>query len=292
MNYRHAYHAGNFADVFKHVMWMLLIERLHSKDKPFTLLDTHAGIGMYDLSSEAADKTQEYRNGILRLLEKPALNADLARFRRLILKLSESEGRSLTRYPGSPYIARSLLREQDRLQLVELHPADNQVLENEFLGDKQVHVHHMDAYQALKALLPPTPRRGMVLIDPPFEAANEFERLIEGIRQAQKRWATGCFAIWYPIKSRTPINKFLHQLSQLHTAPVLNLELLIRPLDDEHLHGNGMAIINPPWQLDQHAKPALQQLAGILGEESQGSYKLQWLVTEQQINDLKQAKSE
>ena len=214
MNYRHAYHAGNFADIFKHAILMLLIERLRAKDKPFSVIDTHAGIGIYDLAGEAAQKTLEYQGGIMRLMEASAPSPALSRFRDLVAGIIGLEpGQEIHRYPGSPRIARSLLREGDRLQLVELQPEDVETLRVGFARDRQTIVHAMDAYTALKALLPPTPRRGLVLIDPPFEKTDEFDRLVDGLHEAHPRWAPGVYAIWDPLKARAPGARFHPRLA-------------------------------------------------------------------------------
>ncbi len=278
MNYRHAYHAGNFADVFKHMVLMLLIEHLRTKDKPFTVIDTHAGIGIYDLTDEAAQKTLEYQDGIMRLMEAPSLSPVLARFKALVADIAGGDGK-LPLYPGSPRIARSLLRAGDRLQLVELHPEDVETLRAGFARDRQTVIHHMDAYTALKALLPPTPRRGLVLIDPPFEKTDEFDRLVDGLREAYRRWATGIYAIWYPLKARAPVARFHHKLAATGIRRILNAELTLSPLDDEHLLGCGMTIVNPPWRLDAELATLLDELVSLLAGPG-GAGTVHWLVPE------------
>lgn len=280
MNYRHAYHAGNFADIFKHAILMLLIERLRAKDKPFSVIDTHAGIGIYDLAGEAAQKTLEYQGGIMRLMEASAPSPALSRFRDLVAGIIGLEpGQEIHRYPGSPRIARSLLREGDRLQLVELQPEDVETLRVGFARDRQTIVHAMDAYTALKALLPPTPRRGLVLIDPPFEKTDEFDRLVDGLNEAHRRWATGVYAIWYPLKARAPVARFHRRLAATGIRRLLNAELTLSPLDDEHLLGCGMTIINPPWRLDAELAPLLGELASLLAGPG-GEGTVRWLVPE------------
>lgn len=279
MNYRHAYHAGNFADVFKHVILMLLIEHLREKDKPFTIIDTHAGIGMYDLAGKEAQKTHEYEDGVMRLMATPSLSPPLARFRQWVADIAGMQGGSLTRYPGSPRLARSMLRQDDRLQLVELHPEDMQTLRAVFTRDRQTITHHMDAYQALKALLPPTPRRGLVLIDPPFEKPDEFTQLVAGIREGYRRWASGIYAVWYPLKTESPVERFRRQLSDTGIRRILDAELTLQPLDDEHLHGCGMTLINPPWRLESELAPLLKELATLFAKDS-GKATVRWLVPE------------
>src|SRR4051794_20523847 len=178
MNYRHGYHAGNFADVVKHATMALILGYLKSKDKPFCVLDTHAGGGRYDLLAEAAGKTGEWRNGIGRLWGKPGLPVELGPYLAAIRRLNRAGAGSLRWYPGSPRVVRILMRPGDRLIATELHPVEAQALQREFAGDGQVLVKRMDGYQGLKAFLPPSERRGLVLVDPPFEATDEFERLL------------------------------------------------------------------------------------------------------------------
>jgi len=279
MNYRHAYHAGNFADVFKHAILMLLIEHLREKDKPFTVIDTHAGIGMYDLMGEAAQKTLEYQGGIMRLMAAPSLSPPLARFRQLVADITGVQGDELTRYPGSPRLARSLLRAGDRLQLIEMHPEDVQALRAGFARDRQTIIHHIDAYQALKALLPPTPRRGLVLIDPPFEQTDEFSQIVAGLKEAHRRWATGIYAVWYPLKDREPVERFHRKLAATGIRRILDVELTLQPLDGEHLYGCGMIMINPPWQLDTELGPLITELARLFAG-ADGRATVQWLVPE------------
>lgn len=277
MNYRHAYHAGNFADVFKHAVLALIIEHLRRKEGAFAVIDTHAGIGRYDLAAEQANKTEEYKAGIARLIGVPT-PPELAGYLGAVGALNPGAA-DLRWYPGSPRIARFMLRPQDRLELVELHPQDVQTLKREFARDPQVHVHHMDAYAALKAFLPPKERRGLVLIDPPFEVRDEFDRILHGLGQALRRWATGTYAVWYPVKGREPVDRFHDGLARL--APkCLIAELMIHPGNDPaRLNGNGLAIINPPWQLDETLGRLMPGLLRLL-DRPEGSARIDWLVPE------------
>lgn len=279
MNYRHAYHAGNVADVFKHAILMLLIEHLRAKDKAFTVIDTHAGIGMYDLTGEEAQKTLEHEDGIMRLMAAPDLSPPLARLRQLVAGIAGTGDGELQRYPGSPRIARQLLRAGDRLHLVELHPDDVQTLRAGFARDRQTVVHHMDAYEALKALLPPTPRRGLVLIDPPFERSDEFTQLTAGIQEGYRRWATGIYAIWYPLKDSAPVERFHRRLAATGIRRILDAEMTLGELDGERLLGTGMTIINPPWRLDAELAPVLGDLAWLFAGRA-GRTRVRWLVPE------------
>lgn len=277
MNYRHAFHAGNFADVVKHAALTLALAHLARKEAPFFCLDAHAGIGAYDLRSIAADKTGEYRAGIARVLEAVAPPPELAPY--LAAVRAGNDG-PLRWYPGSPTLMRGLLRPRDRLALVELHPEDAADLAARFAGDRRVSIHHGDAYATMKALLPPPERRGLVLVDPPFEAKDEFDRLRRGLRQALKRWPTGCYMVWYPIKARPPVARFHQDVAAEGPPKTLVAELLIRPDDDPfRLNGCGLLVINPPWQLDEAMAAILPWLAEVLAPET-GGHRLEWLVGE------------
>lgn len=281
MNYRHAYHAGNFADVVKHAVLALAIERLKAKDAPFCVIDTHAGLGRYDLRSSPAQKTGEYKSGIARLLERdPALlPSELRSYLAAVKALNGGGG--LRWYPGSPRLVRSLMRRQDRLVLLELHPEDAAALLELFARDRQVSVQQADGYIGVKALLPPKERRGLVLIDPPFEVKDEFERLARALRQAHRRWATGHYVIWYPIKDRMPVTVFHDALKATGIERILVTELLLRGADDPgRLNGCGLVLINPPWPLDQKLAELMPVLADILGAERDGGARVQWLVPE------------
>ncbi len=286
MNYRHAYHAGNFADVVKHAVLALLVERLKGKESAFCVLDTHAGIGRYDLRSVPAQKTGEFRGGILRLLEHDGrtLPAALKPYLAAVRALNGGANFSATAlrwYPGSPRLVRSLMRRQDRLALLELHPEDAAALAALFARDPQVEVRQADGYIGLKALLPPRERRGLVLIDPPFERRDEFDRLARGLRQAHRRWATGQYLVWYPIKDRAPVAAFHGALRQSGIGRVLIAEFLLRPDDDaERLNGCGLVLINPPWKTDEALRVLLPQLATILAAGEGGGTRVEWLVSE------------
>ncbi len=284
MNYRHAYHAGNFADVVKHAVLALVIERLKRKETPFRIIDTHAGAGSYRLQSEAARKTAEWEDGIGRLLGPSALDLStpLAEALRPYLDVVRSlnpPGQLLS-YPGSPRIARSLIRAQDRLVLNELHPEDAGELRLAFAKDRQVKVLQLDGWLTLKSLLPPRERRGIVLIDPPFEERDELDRIVKGLRQAVRRFATGVYLAWYPIKDPTVTARFhealVHEaLVQAGPGRVLCAELYIRaPRDKDRLNGCGLAIVNPPYQLDSDLKPLLDGLAQVLGQGDGASASL------------------
>ncbi|WP_340117330.1 23S rRNA (adenine(2030)-N(6))-methyltransferase RlmJ [Pelagibius sp. 7325] len=285
MNYRHAYHAGSFADVVKHAVLALAVERLKAKDAAFCVLDTHAGTGCYDLATTTARKTGEYETGIGRLLARDPreLPAELKPYLGAVAALNGgAQGNGGLRwYPGSPRLVRALMREQDRLMALELHPEDAVTLAALFQRDPQVQVRQGDGYVGLKALLPPRERRGLVLIDPPFEAADEFEQVVRGLRQAYRRWATGHYVIWYPIKQRAPVAAFHEALKATGIARILAAELLLRPAEDpRRLNGSGLILVNPPWPIEDQLRSLLPALAEILGAEAGGGARVEWLVPE------------
>lgn len=281
MNYRHAFHAGNFADVFKHAILALLLDALQRKDTPFCVLDVQAGIGRYDLMADEALRTGEAQAGVLRLMGR-ALPPELNDYWRAVKAVNPQgiERGGLRFYPGSPRIARHLMRAQDRLLLVELHPDDARTLEDEFARDPRVHVRAMDAYTALKALLPPDERRGLVLIDPPFEVKDEFAQIQKGLADAWRRWPTGIYAIWYPIKALAPVRAFHRWVADNAPGPALAVELLVHPADtDERLNGCGLVIVRPPWKLDEPLHKLLPFLGDVL-QQSSGSTEVRWLKEE------------
>ncbi|EIJ41530.1 protein involved in catabolism of external DNA [Beggiatoa alba B18LD] len=277
MNYHHSYHAGNFADVFKHITLIALLQHLQQKTTPFCYLETHAGIGGYDLNSIEAQKTLEHHNGITRLSSLTFTQPLLQTYQQLIKSYNE-ETPDIRYYLGSPLIAYHFLREQDKAVLAELQEDSATALKQLFRHDKRVAVHHMDGYQVLKAFLPPKEKRGLVLIDPPFESPDEFEQLIKQLKVAHKRWATGIYAIWYPIKRYTDTLPFYRQLQALNIPKILATEFCIYPDDNDlRLNGCGLIIINPPWQLDEKLKTILPILCDSLSQDKHRRYKVEWL---------------
>ncbi len=281
MNYRHAYHAGNFADVLKHATLALVIEHLKQKSAPFRVIDTHAGVGTYDLTATQAEKTGEWRQGIGRILGPDATSLPdtvaplLAPY--LSAVIAANLAGQLTCYPGSPRIARHLLRPEDRLVVNELHPEDAVLLKEEFARDRQTRVLELDGWVALKSLLPPKERRGVILVDPPFEEAGELDRLTRGLSEAVRRFPTGIYLLWYPIKDPRTIATFHKSLVALATPKLLVAELMLRqPHDVTRLNGTGLAILNPPWKLDEALSALLPYLASRIGEND-ASHELSWL---------------
>jgi 23S rRNA (adenine2030-N6)-methyltransferase len=279
MNYLHGFHAGNHADVLKHTVLLQLLNRLRQKDKPFFVLDTHAGRGQYLIQGEQARKTDEAKDGIFKLivLKKlpDALNAYLKQVERV------NPVGALLNYPGSPLLIAQQLREDDRLVCIEAQKGECDALKQLFLNDSRVQVQQGDGYQAMKAFLPPNPRRGLVLIDPPYEAQEkEYTQILQSLADGLKRWPTGQFAIWYPIKQRASIKHFLRKSSQLPCQSILAIELLVRPDNSPlRMNGSGMLLINPPFRIDAELHQSLRQLAELL-DDGGSSFTLKWLKSE------------
>jgi 23S rRNA (adenine2030-N6)-methyltransferase len=255
MNYRHAYHAGNFADVLKHAVLSLVLVHLKKKEAPFRVIDTHAGIGMYDLAGEEAVKTGEWRGGIGRLLgpDAAALPAPVAALMKPYLDavgVLNPDGRS-RRYPGSPCVALALMRDDDRLVANELHPEDAATLRRTLARDRRAKVLQLDGWLALKAQLPPKERRGVVLVDPPFEEPGELDRILTGLDNARRRFGGGVYLLWYPIKDPRPVARFHKAIAKVAPTGSLAIELLIRaPLDVDRLNGCGLVVLNPTFTLE------------------------------------------
>jgi len=276
LSYRHGFHAGNHADVFKHLVLLQLLRALQRKDKAFCVLDTHAGAGRYDLQAPFAQKNCEFASGIGRLWSQPALSAELSDYVQQVRALNPDG--ALRWYPGSPRLARALLRPQDRLILTERHPTEYAALQQEFADDRQVAVHQTDGYGALKAFLPPPERRGLVLLDPAYELQDEWNRLRAALQLIRRRWATGILAVWYPLLDRTTDQRW-HQALQALTIPaLLCAELELYPENGPPgLRGSGMLLMNPPWQLDETLSRLLPELRRWLGVGAHTRTRLEWL---------------
>jgi 23S rRNA (adenine2030-N6)-methyltransferase len=281
MNYLHSYHAGNFCDVVKHICLIALIESLMQKQTPICYIDTHAGAGVYDLFSEFSEKTKEYENGIEKIIQHSNPPDLVKKYIQIIHilnnKLTHSKISSLRYYPGSPQIVREMMRPHDRIIASELHPNEYQSLKNNFLGDTQVAIHHMDGFLGLKAFLPPKERRGVVLIDPPYEDPDEFMHIARLLPIALKRFETGVYAIWYPVKEQSHVEKFYETVKKSVNNPVFTIELTIYPDIPQHLNGCGMAIINPPWKFDEVMKNTLPWVWKALSINGQGKLETGFL---------------
>ena len=281
MNYRHVFHAGNHADVLKHLVLVAMIDALLRKDSPFFVLDTHAGRGRYLLQGGEAGRTAEAAGGILALPGEDGLHAALDRYLRAVA--ADNPVDAVISYPGSPLLVAQAMRAQDRLAACELQPEEAAALRSLFAGDPRVAVHARDGYGAVRALLPPKVdgqryARGLVLVDPPYEAQEaEYPLVVQAVREALQRWPQASCAIWYPVKQRRSLQPFFRKLQALPARSLLLAELLVRPDDSPlRLNGSGMAVLNPPWQLDQALAPALPVLQQRLGQAG-ASTRLEWL---------------
>jgi len=282
MNYRHAYHAGNFADVIKHALLCRVLVHLREKPAAFRIIDTHAGAGRYDLAGLEAGKTQEWRDGIDRLrraeLAAP-IRALLAPYLDAVAAFNPSGG--LKTYPGSPLLGKALLRRQDRLIACELEPQAAAALQNELAGDARAKVIAIDGWTALTAYVPPVERRGVVLIDPPFEQPGEFPRLVRGLAAAHRKWPTGVYLLWYPIKDQAEVAAFARSLPWLGIAKILRVELMLpTAVPDTGLRGSGLIAVNPPWTLHDQLKVLLPALAAVMSRGPAGAVTLDWLTGE------------
>ena len=267
MNYRHAYHAGNFADCMKHALLLWMIDALQRKPAPFFVLDTHAGLGRYDLITGDASRTGEWRDGIARLLHEPP-----ASLQRYVDAVSAVGNAGEFIYPGSPLLTYQALRENDRLICCELHPEDATVLKSLFRGEGQAGVHLRDGYEAIRALLPFKERRGLTLIDPPYEAPGEYERVVTALQDGALRFDRGIYAVWYPIKHRAPVNTFHEGIGLARLKNVVAAELwLRRPTDPTMLNGCGLLVRNAPHGFEAAASEILAALAERLGGDDAGS---------------------
>lgn len=254
------------------------MESLQQKEKPFVYHDTHSGVGRYDLTHEWSEKTGEYKLGIARLWQQMTLPDELIGYIDAIKQLNPDG--ELRYYPGSPRVARTHLRKQDRMILTELHPSDYPLLEQEFKRDRQVHIYKEDGFQRLKGSLPPKERRGLVLIDPPYELAHEFRDVVRAIAESHKRWATGIYAIWYPVVNRWEVDDMIEGLKSLEIRKILQIELGVSPDTNEHgMTASGMIVINPPWKLESQMQSVLPFLKNTIAPAT-GHYKVDWIVPE------------
>ncbi|WP_299074413.1 23S rRNA (adenine(2030)-N(6))-methyltransferase RlmJ [uncultured Paraglaciecola sp.] len=290
LSYRHSFHAGNHGDVLKHLCQMLLIDKLKSKDKGFCYFDSHSGAGLYQLDSAESLKTNEFMQGINRLSGRAVQNTALNQYLALV-----AEYQKFKQYPGSPEIAKSMLRPQDKMVLMEWHNQEILNLKSN-IGGKNIAIHHRDGYEGLLALTPPAMQRGMVLIDPSYEMASEYQQVVDTVSATYKKWSSAIFAIWYPlISARKDPNKdfdssaskkgkseaMLQSLSQSAFKNMLNIELCVTAADEaEGMYGSGMLVINAPWQFDIRVTESLQELSPIMAQSAKASYSVDWLIKE------------
>lgn len=279
-NYRHAYHAGNFADVFKHTILCLLLEKLGQKETPYCVLETHAGSGYYDLRG-VAQKTKEFEAGVSLVMQANPVPKLMLPYHQVIQQYNthSKAGFPVYHYPGSPLITAYHLREADRLLACEAHSETFQTLRATLRTHRNVKCFHTDGYQWLNAQLPPLEKRGIVVIDPPFENPNEFKSILSALKQCYRKFAHGIYAIWYPIKTRYPIKQFHNALRATGIEHILAVELCLHPLSDpSRLNGCGMVIINPPWKLDKKLQECVPQIHRVLGKKSVGKTTVNFLV--------------
>ena len=283
MNYRHAFHAGNFADVFKHAILARILVYLARKQAPFRFIDTHAGAGRYDLAGPEAKRSPEWREGVARLVKAspPAPVAALIEPYLRAIGPHDASGMPAS-YPGSPAIAQSLMRPQDRIALCEAHPEEREKLIAALGRDGRLSIVGVDGYVALNAWLPPKERRGLVLIDPPFEAADESTRVEAALARALHKWPSGTYVAWRPIRDAPADAHFLNNVAALGAPNILKLELdvgpgPVGPHGQEPLSKAGLLIVNPPYTLADEARVLLPWLAGLLGRRGRGAHACDWL---------------
>lgn len=278
LSYRHSFHAGNHADVLKHLVLTLILQSLKQKEKGFFYLDTHSGVGRYSLLSAESEKTGEYLEGVARLWERTDLPEEVSLYLNEIKKINRGK---LKYYAGSPLLAVQQLRPQDRALLTELHPNDFPLLRQEFAKTENVVTKRENGFQQLKSALPPKEKRGLVLIDPPYELKEDYELVVKAIVEGYKRFATGIYAIWYPVVLRQHTKRIVRGLQETGIRKILQIELAVRPDSDQRgMTASGMIVINPPWQLENQMKKVLPYLADVLVPEGTGSWQVEWITPE------------
>ncbi|MGJ3232949.1 MAG: 23S rRNA (adenine(2030)-N(6))-methyltransferase RlmJ [Oceanicaulis sp.] len=292
MNYRHAFHAGNFADVLKHAVLALCVEHMKQKPKPFRYIDTHAGIGAYDLASSEARRSPEWKDGIARVMDAD-MDAEIARVLAPLLdtvRAMNADG-ALNAYPGSPELAARLMRDSDRLQLCELHPEDARTLDRRYAKDARVKVEMRDGYKALPALLPPREKRAVVLVDPPFEHRDEMAHMAEAALHAIGKWPLGTFIFWRPLKDLWAAERFdvgfaewLIDDQGFQPEKILRADLWIRDLEAEgKLAGAGVVVVNPPYTLEDDLKRLLPWLCALLKQDDGAGWRLDGAIAEDSL---------
>lgn len=281
MNYRHAFHAGNFADVHKHYVLVEILRYLLRKPQPLLYLDTHAGAGLYDFGSSEALRGNEWQEGIGRLLQSASIPLTLNPYLEIVKRAGALRETTIEHYPGSPLVALALLRPEDRIVLVEANELEAAKLSATLGRRRNLSILRQDGYAAINAQVPPREKRGLVFIDPPYESPDEFEHLAQGLIEGLRKWPTGLFCAWYPLKHGAPTTHFHKQLIQSGLRRLLIAEINIHAADSRlGLNGSGVVIANPPWQLDEAMKETLPQLHTVLSPTGSGGIKVEWLVGE------------
>lgn len=282
LSYRHGFHAGNFADVHKHVVLTMLLEHLLSKDKPFCYVDTHAGAGSYDLQSKFAQKHREHESGYQRVAAAAAPPPVVQRYLQLVASAGAMDDAGvLRRYPGSPCLTQAMLRTGDRMILSELHNTEVPLLREQFGTDHRIAVHHRDGYEALPGLVPPRERRGLVLLDPSYELRDEFLSTTAALLAAWRKWPTGIYLVWYPLHRQQPVAAFHRKLVQGGLRRALAAELHVGAGDaPNRLTGSGLVVVNPPWQFSGQLQSVSGWLAEAMARESHAPPRVRWLAPE------------
>ena len=272
LSYRHAFHAGNHADVLKHLVEVLVLQYLVQKEgKPLRFIDTHAGEGTYDLRKSFASKNREFDTGISQLWQRSDLPPAVQAYVDVVRSCNKAD--TLQRYPGSPAIAAHILRPEHRLQLFELHPEDAARLQKWAGRDRRVHVAQEDGFGSLNAILPPVEKRALVMLDPPYEVKADYATALASLQLARKKFATGVYALWYPLLAREEVQLLVKKLEALPVKSLL-VELSVRPAAAGGMTGSGMFVINPPWQLQQQLEGCLPWLQSVLAEPDAAPYRL------------------
>lgn len=277
LSYQHGFHAGNFADVHKHSTLTALLSALNRKAKPWSYLESHAGAAMYELGSEASQKTGEYKQGIKAVWSANGLPESLLRYQQLVQGVNEGQ---LEHYPGSPVIAMDMSRETDKLAVMELHPTEFQKLKAFFSREKQIAVHHRDGYEGVLSLLPPKPNRGVVLIDPAFEVKAEYQQAASHLIKMQSKWPNGSFALWYPVLAAGRHIEMLETLVSSGIRKIYRSEYYAKPDSSARMYGSGMLLINPPWKVDESIQEVTHWMFKNLSEKGSLEPLEEWLVPE------------
>lgn len=273
LSYRHGFHAGNHGDVLKHWVQVLCLQYLKQKDKPIFYIDTHSGAGMYSLTGPYAKKTGEFSAGIGRLWQQKKLPPVLQDYFNVVKQCNKAK---LAHYPGSPVIAQSLLREDDRLRLIEMHGSDSVTLQKHFARDQRAKVIEGDGFVDLKGLLPPASRRGMVLMDPSYEMKSDYSKVIKAVNEGLKRFATGQYLVWYPLINSVNAQRFSEQLRKIPCDSWLDVQLKVSlPPQGHGMFGSGMFVINPPWTLREQLEQGLPELTRLLAQDEGADWSLQ-----------------
>lgn len=277
-SYRHAFHAGNHADVLKHAIFVNILDYFNRKDAPYWVIDTHAGAGLYDLRSEWALTNGEFVDGLDRVLQAPDMPAMIERYLEEVQAFNPDGVANY--YPGSPWLALRALRDRDRLRLFEMHPSEAEVLQHNVAEQgraamRQTTVYEADGFEGLKSQLPPPTRRGIVIMDPSYEDKQDYRRTLQAVNEGLKRFATGCFAVWYPLVQRREVQELTRSLERLET-PWVHASLTVRkPSEDGFgLHGSGMFIVNPPWTLHAELEETMPWLKNKLGMDDRAGFSL------------------